>query len=83
MFRHGQLRYGSYGEPRSVWCVPLRSVVAVVARWGWVWFGTLGFGSYGLLGLVELSYGVLRQFWFVAFRLVKACSGLVWQLWRV
>ena len=29
VFRHGQLRYGSYGEPRSVWYVPLRSVVAV------------------------------------------------------
>ena len=41
VFRHGQLRYGGYGEPRSVWYVPLRSVTAVLAWYGKLWLEKL------------------------------------------
>ena len=56
MLRRVTVRYGSYGEPRSVWYVPLRSVMAVMVWLGETRFGWVSYGSFGLLGSVQLRY---------------------------
>ena len=47
---------------------------------GKVGYGSCGELRQGLVRLGEVWRGKLRQFWFVRFRSVAVCSGVVWQL---
>ena len=63
-----QLRLGSLCFD-LLWHVPARHGTAVEV-------------GFGLVRFVRLRQGQLWQFWFVRFRSVAACSGIVRQLWQ-